>query len=240
MADRYIDYWEVGEYGAYFVEHAEPLVDASPLVDVEHMRSMVAAAVAKVDSELERAGMQRSELRFGRGDSKTASTAACKVLRRFFHYLHSVDDTVEVDVDEFFAGGKLGELGRLKPADLKTRLDDTLRGFAVARNSALPEGETWKQELTAARDNLNAALASKGSARQQTRQGSRDLIDARLAFLDVYNGVAKPLIRGLLRSLGREHEYKLYFADLQTNEGTRPLTAAAPAEPAPAQPSAQG
>jgi hypothetical protein len=50
-------------------------------------------------------------------------------------------------------------------------------------------------------------------------------------FLNVYNGVAKPLVRGLLASLGKSAEYEHSFRDLQLNEEGRP-TKTPPAPPA--------
>ena len=49
-------------------------------------------------------------------------------------------------------------------------------------------------------------------------------------FLSVYNGVAKPLVRGLA-SLGKNTEYEHSFRDLQVNEEGR-STKTPPAPPA--------
>lgn len=222
MADRYIDYWEVGEYGGHFVAHARTLIGASPLVDVELLCSMVTSAIGKLESELETLGIKRSSLRSGRDDTAVTTEAARRHIRRFFMHVGSLDDTANLDIEAFFPGYKLGDIATLKPADLKARMDEILRGFAIPANSKLPQRELWQQMLTGARDALNDALSSKGTASRLTRQGSAGLRQAREEFLHVYTGVAKPLIRGLLSALGREHELKLFFLDLQINETSRP------------------
>ena len=39
---------------------------------------------------------------------------------------------------------------------------------------------------------------------------------ARAHFLRVYHGLAKPAVRALLTHLGRDHEYRQFFLDLQS------------------------
>jgi hypothetical protein len=224
MADKYIDYWEVGEYGSHFLEHARTLIGASSLVDVEQLCSLVAGTVARMEAELDTIGIKRSSLRSGRDDTAIATNTARKNIRRFFMHLGSLDDTSRLDIEAFFPGYKLGDITNLKPADLQARLDELLGAFAIPANSRLPQRETWQNTLTTTRDALSDALSSEGNADRLTRQGSAGVRQAREEFFDVYHGVAKPLIRGLLKSLGREHEYKLFFVDLQVSEAGRPAS----------------
>jgi hypothetical protein len=218
MADIYIEYWEITEYGGHFVDQARSLIGASPLVDVDHIRTLVSEAAAKVDAELEKAGLKPSDLRSGRGSTGVAAAAARKDLRRFFYYLLSLDDTVILDREAFFPGCRLGELKHVKPVELGGRLDQILLAFALPANRALPRRDAWETRLTATRNALFDALAGKGSAGRLSQQSLAGLRQARAEFLHLYNGVAKPLVRALLRALGRDHEYQLYFADLQVDD----------------------
>ena len=79
------------------------------------------------------------------------------------------------------------------------------------------------------------ALKSKQSARGTTVNATADLIAARERFIDLYTGVAKPLVRGLLNELGRTKEFELFFLDLQMNEGSprKPGEGASGSVPAP-------
>lgn len=234
MADDYIDYLEVGEYGGHFVEEAQKLVGASKLVDVEELRTLIGNAVEKVAVELEAAGVKRSDMRTSRGSVETATEAARKEIDRFYSFLGSLDDDVKVDKAAFFPGNKLGALAALKPADLKGKLDDLARGFSAPANAALPDRAKWEQKLTGARDALGGALVGKGGARGLSIKSTAGLIAAREGFLKAYNGVAKRLIQGLLASLGREGEMKLFFSDLVVHESGKARAPSA-GEGAPAQ-----
>lgn len=219
MADNHIDFFEVGEYGGHFVEEVQKLVQVSPLVNVEALIALVGGAVGSVNAELEKVGVKRSDLRTGRSDTEGAAERGRKEIERFYSYLGSLDDDVAVDRKAFFSEGKMGALAVLKPGDVKSKLEDVLRGFTAPANAGLPEHAKWAQKLGAARDGLAGALAGKGSARSVSVQSTAGLVAAREEFLDSYNGVAKRLIRGLLASLKREEEMRLFFLDLQVNEG---------------------
>lgn len=230
MPDSYIDYLEVGEYGGGFVKASEPLVGASALVDVAALRTKVADAVAKVDGELEKVGIRRGDLRTGRSGAGEAAEVGRKEIERFWHHLHTLDDGASADIEAFFPGNKLGALAALKPADVRSRLGEVLRGFAAPGNASLPDRPKWEQKLTAAHDALDAALGGKGTARAGAIQGTAGLIAAREEFLRVYNRVAKPVVRGLLAELGREGELRLFFPDLTANERSRKPSDAASEE----------
>jgi hypothetical protein len=222
MANRFIDYWEITEYGSHFVDQARSLIGASPLVDVDHMRTLVSEAAAKVGAELEKVGLKPSVLRSGRDSASIIADAARKELRRFFYYLISLDQTVILDREAFFPGYPLGDLKHAKPVELGVRLDQILLALALPANRALPRREVWQTRLTATRDALSGALAGTDSAGRLSQPSLAGLRQARAEFLHLYNGVAKPLVRALLGALGRDHEYQLYFADLQADESSRP------------------
>lgn len=101
---------------------------------------------------------------------------------------------------------------------------------------ALPDGAKWKTRLEDAQSALVAALSGKGSSTGMTIQGTAALVSARQGFLVAYNGVAKKLIGGVLTSLGRKDDLRLYFKDLQVNESGR----AKPVEDSPATPATEG
>lgn len=236
MADEYIDYWEIGEYTDHFVKRAEALVKASRLVDVAVLRSEVQARADRVAAELKRAGVTRARKRGGAGDVETAAKNGRRAIEKFWNHLGSIDDEVRFDLAAFFAGGKLGALAALKPSDVKARLTSVLNGFAVPDNAKLPEHAAWKTKLQAAFNHLVAALDGKLDAHGDVLQASAELVAARADFLAYYNGVAKPLLRGLLNSLGRGAEYEQFFGDLLVNE-TSPRTPAQSDPPPPVPPS---
>lgn len=235
MADEYIDYWEIGEYTDHFVARAEALVGASKLVDVALLRTEVRARAERVAAELKRAGITRSKKRGGSGDVEAATARGRKVIDRFWNHLGSLDDEeVRFDLAAFFPGEKLGALAALKPADVKAKLSSVLHGFAVPDNAKLSEHASWKKKITSALEDLVAALEGRLDAHGDVSQANTQLITARAEFLAYYNGVAKPLLRGLLNSVGRGAEYEQFFGDLLVNEtGSR-----APAQPAPPAPPA--
>lgn len=233
MADTYIDYLEAGEYGDHFIEESKKLDGLWPGVDVEAVRAEVGAAVAAVDAELGKVGIKRGSLREDRKGTKEKAAAARKEIERFYNYLGSLDDDVYFDWTAFFPGGNLGALAALKPADVKARLGDIARGFSVAANSALPDKDKWQGKIEKASTDLGTALASKGSATASSIVGTAGLTAARAQFLVTYNGVAKPIIQGLLTKLGRKEEMRLFFKDLQVNEAPtakKPAAEGAPSE----------
>ena len=97
-----------------------------------------------------------------------------------------------------------------------------LGGFALPSHQSLPDKDKWQTRLTKARDALASALSSKDEQQNTKLESTGKLGTARDEFLNVYNGVAKPLVRGLLASLGRSAEYEHSFRDLQVNEEGRP------------------
>jgi hypothetical protein len=224
MADRYIDYQEVSEYGRYFAREVRALVGASPLVDIEALAQRILAEVAAVEGERFSAQMHGSSFRMERGDSGQATRRLRDQLRRFHHHLKTLSPE-GFDFEAFFAGGKLDGVHRLKPGDLVSRADYVLSGFTVPANAGLPGANTWQGALQDARDALADATGGRQQARNDSIFATADMIAARQRFLDLYNGVAKPLVRGVLRDLGRANEYRRFFRDLQVNEGGR---AAAP------------
>jgi hypothetical protein len=217
MANTYIDYCEITEYSDHFVERSRSLVGASPLVDVDHMRMLVSEAAARVGAELDKIGLRGSDLRSGRVGMGMAADAARKDLRRFFYYLISLDETVILDREAFFPGYRLGELKHLVPVELGARLDQIRAAFALPTNQALPRREAWQARLSATQNALFDALAREGGTGRLPQQSLAGLRKARAEFLHLYDGVAKPLLRALLGALGRDHEYQLYFADLQAD-----------------------
>lgn len=218
MADSYIDYFEVSEYGQYFIEQARRLVGAWPLVDMTALIAMVEGSVSRVNREIEAAGLERSELRGGRMDTSAAADAGRKMIRRFHGFLRSVDEERALDREALFPGGKVDLSGRVKPADVKARLDALIRGLMLPANMGLPDHQRWQSRLTRARDELAAALASRDGAGVATRQTNAGLREAREEFLHVYNRLAKRLVRTVLIALDRESEMPLFFRDLQVNE----------------------
>lgn len=216
--DPYIDYQEVSVYGRYFYRQSEPLIGASELVDVGVLRRLVLNRVEAVEAELLVVGVPKSIERLGRGNVGEASEEMRDNLRRFYFHLQSLPARSGVDVAAFFADGKLGRISQHKPEDLLAQGDAVLRGFALPSSATLPEATRWQGDIAASREILDQAIHGKLSAANGASAGVGSLSQARTSFLTVYNKVAKRLIRGLLAELGREHELRRYFRDLQVNE----------------------
>jgi hypothetical protein len=222
VADRYIDYREVSEYGRFFWVRSAQLVGASPLVDIEVVRQRVLAEVEFVEGAHGSTRTQRSDFRIGQDDVGEAAPELADVLRRFFHHLKALPGTVAVDRKAFFPTGKLGKLHLLKPADVLARGDEVLHGFTVPANAALVGAADWQGEVTTARTTLADALAGKHQARGGASSSVGSLAAARERFLHVYNVLAKRLVHVVLADLGRMGEYRSFFLDLQVNEDGRP------------------
>lgn len=234
MADEYIDYWEVGEYGGQCVSALGSLGSDATLLNVSALQTQVQSAVSAVNTQMELAGMKRSDLRGHRQTVEEAAVEGRSVIEKFHWWLGSQDDDAPMDREAFFPGMKLGTLAALKPADVRARLEDMVRGFAVPKNAAMPERAARLLKVTTARDAMDAAIAGKGGSSAQKLQSTAGLVAAREAFLVVYNKVAKPMVRGQLVALGREAEMKNFFPDLAVNEGSR--KAATSGEPQPTVP----
>jgi hypothetical protein len=220
MADNYIDYFEVSEYGNHFVSEAKKLSGLSKLVDIDALRARVQSAVDEVNGELQNAGIQRSDLRCGRDTTAQAVPLLRDALERFYHHLLSLPVSAGIDVDAFFPGKTLGNLSRLKPADLAAKADQVLHGFATKSNGGVAGLTKWQSAIEDARSALGRALKGKHSARGASVTATAGLLAARERFVGLYSGVAKPLVRGLLSELGRAKELDLFFVDLQVNEGS--------------------
>jgi hypothetical protein len=220
--DRYIDYREVSQYGRYFVDRVAELVGASPLVDVEALRQMVLAAVMAVEAGMLGTDTQHSSLRTERGGTDASAEALADLLRRYYLHLQSLPPQVSFDLAAFFPAGKIKSVSGLKPEDLLSRADDVLRGFAMPANALLPDVATWQPQIVVARANLASAIGGKLSAAHEASGATGSLAQARERFLHVYLKVARPLIRGLLAQLGREHELRRFFRDMQVPESRAP------------------
>jgi hypothetical protein len=225
--DRYIDYREVSEYGRYFVDNVEPLVGASPLVDVDALRRQVLAVVEALEARLQGADTQKSSVRTERDSIEESVEDMRDLLRRFYRFLQSLPPQTKLDMAAFFAGGKLGSLGQHKPEDVLAQADGTLRGFSAPAHAELPGASAWQADIRTARTTLSQAITGKHGASSGATSAVGSLGQAREDFLHVYNKVAKRLIRGLLADLKREHELRRYFRDMQVHEDR----AASPGEP---------
>jgi hypothetical protein len=216
MADTYIDCFEVSEYTQYFIEQAITLIGASPLVNVDVLIVRVQAVEQKVEREVLASGLQRSLVRTTRGGIGEASEQMLGNIRRFHRYLQSLPPGTPMDAVAFFPNGYDGR--QRKAADLLAIGKQVLNGFGTPANASVPGAATWQTSFTQARDVLQRALSEKGNASRVSLEASSALEAARLEFLAVYNGMAKRLVRVVLQDLGREHELKRFFLDLQVNE----------------------
>lgn len=219
MADTYIDYREVTEYGRHFLARAATLESVSGLpVDIARLRTLVEAAIVRVETERDGDDTLGSSLRVGQSGTVAAAAVVRSDIRRFFFYLQSLPDDVSFDMASFFDRGKLGSLEDAKPADVLDKAKRLLHAFNSPANTALPGSVQWRATLDAGRTALDAALTDKINAKGDIRTRKSALAAARLEFLRLYNRIAKRLIRAALIYLDREGEYRQFFLDLQVNE----------------------
>lgn len=233
MADNYFDYLECREYGNHFVNKAAALTGQSPLADIPALISLVQSHTAAVSAELDKQGVEKSGTRVNRADAEAKRLALFTAISKFYSYLDSLDESIAFDFNAFFEGGVKGELGKLKAADLVERNVRLIAGFAAPQNASIPNADTWKTKLQNAENQLTAALTGKSSSSDGQVRATRELIEARQAFLRAYNHIAKPLIKAVLTNLNREHEMPLFFKDLAVNEegGGKPGAEAKPEGP---------
>ena len=230
MADRYIDIFEVSEYGDFFLSESKRLVGVSSLVSVEALQDKVRVAKERVEEERTRAGITRKQT------DSAAAIEATEALRghlnRFHSFLNSLDPSeVKVEVTKFFPGNVLDGLRQLKPADVKARAEKVSEGFAVEAHKDTAELLPWSKKLSTAKEALAALLANKDGQKNEGILLTASVATAREEFLTAYNTVAKPLLRGLLSSLGRSDEFERYFKDLQVNESRKAKPAESNPEP---------
>lgn len=222
MADDFIAFTEIDEYGDYFATHAKPLVGLSSLIDVKYLITIVTDAQTAVATELAKQGIQKSDTRTTSKSVAALTEDLQGEIRRFHKHLGSLDPSVSVDMDAFFPGGKLGKLGPLKPADLVSKAKTIVNGFSAKANAGLPGAAAWSAKIAAARDALDDADSGRGVSTVQRIQSTTALVAARETFLTKYNGVAKRAILALLTELDRKDEYRLFFKDLRVNEDGTP------------------
>lgn len=218
MPDRYIDYDEVPEYGRPLATELVKLKGASTIVNTEILAQRILASVEAVETELQKARSDRSDLRGERTGTEDAETDAREIINRFFHHLHSLPRSASFDFEAFYPGKNLGDISRMKPADLRAKAKEVLDGFEAPKNKPVTAFADWKKDIGDAHDALDAALTGKGSAKTKSFVATASLVAARQAFLHLYNRIAKPIVRGLLADLGREEEYRQFFGDLTANE----------------------
>jgi uncharacterized SAM-dependent methyltransferase len=222
MADSYIDYFEIDEYGKHFSLTAKALIGTYDAVKVEVLITDIDTLVATVATELEKAGFTRSLQRGGRNTTAVAVEEARTLLTRFFRFLGSLDSAeTSFDIAAFFVGGTLGNISQLKADDLKAKVKQALSGFGADKNKSTAELEPWKKKVSKAYDDLSGSLEDTSLQHHSAGTVTAALQQARLDFLDLYNDVIKPIIRGLLNKLDRSSEYKSFFKDLQVNETPR-------------------
>jgi hypothetical protein len=102
-----------------------------------------------------------------------------------------------------------------------SRAEQVLRGFLVPAHAELSGASQWQGALQDTHDALDTAIHGTHRARNASVIATKGMVAARERFLGLYNGVAKPLVRGVLRDLGRANEYRRFFRDLQVNESRR-------------------
>lgn len=222
MADRYIDAYEVLEYGNHTVRMLRPLVGLSPVVDIAVLIRMLEEYIAGVNRQMERMGMVRTDLRFIRATTEEVVANVIEQIEQFDAYIRSLGKGSGVDAQMFFPGrGRKAALRRRKPADLLGAADDVLRGLSSPRAAAMPQLDVWTSRITEARNALATVVGDKGLARDSSARGTAGLEGARRDFLAQYK-ITKLLVRAVLASAGREDEYRSFFLDLQVNEGPRP------------------
>jgi hypothetical protein len=217
MPDTYIDCYEVIEYGYYFGDKALLLVGASALVDMALIRQRVLARVEAMERLLGTTVVQRSTVRGGRGDIDAASAGMVSNVQRFRHHVLAQPPEAGIDQAAFFPGGYVTPVQR-KPADLLAQGKGVLAGFDAPANVNLVNAVEWKGAFTVSCEALAGALAGKHGAAHVAAGGTEAQAEARRQFLDVYNGMAKRLVRVVLQDVNRLHEYRLFFLDLQVNE----------------------
>jgi hypothetical protein len=226
VADKHFDYHEIIEYGTFLYERTAELEGASSLVNIAAMRARILARVQAAQREIQNAGLQRIVLRSERGGIAAIVADTVGALQRFHYYLQSVPPELGCDAASFFPGGYRFSTWR-KPADVLARVDDAITAFDAPVNAPLPGRTDWLGTITTARTTLAEAMTGKQGSQHATASATSALIEARQAFLRDYNGLARGLVRLALRELGREHEYRRYFRDLQVNESS----SAKPEEP---------
>lgn len=229
MPDTYIDLQEVSEYGRYFYDQSAPLVGVSPLADIQLIRQRVLARVEDVERQIGNIVAKRSTVRGGRDNIGVASAGMVDNVQRFRHHLLAQPAEAGIDQAAFFPGGYVTPVQR-KPADLLAQGKGVLAGFDAPANANLLNAVEWKGTFTVSCQALTEALAGKHGAAHVAAGGTDAQVEARRQFLEVYNGMAKRLVRVVLQDVNRLHEYRRFFLDLQVNE-RGPAAPEAPAVP---------
>lgn len=198
---------------------SESSIDSSipgSLIDISMIRGIVEEAVLAVEASLPTA--DSDPLPHAPRKSVQSAMRDCRDrVQRFYYYLRSLPPEAAGDLLAFFPSGRLGALDRLGAAELASKMEAIERGFSAPGNLGLSNALVWREELEVGRDALTQALAQQ-RVPAVTATASGSLARARAYFLRVYHGLAKPAVRALLTYLGRDHEYRHFFLDLQAGE----------------------
>lgn len=233
MADTHIDYNEVIEYGEHSIRELKKLAGLSQLVNVEFLIDLLKEVLIRFQEKRMQTTITQSRLRADRVDTEAAAAKMRDRITRFYSYLNSLDpEEVSFDLQAFFPGGNLGQLAALKPADVLAKADEVLRGFQAEENQSFPDRDNRLAKLLEAREALALALGEKEGKRGDAILDTSALNAAYEEFISLYSGTAKPVIRGLLNLLKRSDQLRLFFKDLQVNEGA----SAGQSEPQPPEP----
>jgi hypothetical protein len=214
VADDYFDANEVSEYGEYTYNEAAKLEGLSEIFVISKLRVKLRGALDDFKKErIKSAG----SLDGVRKDAKVATDEARDVLTRFFSHLGSFKAGV-IDKAAFFIGGKLGDIQKLKPAAVQTKLETVLLGFEAKGNNSFKDRDEWLKELTLTLKTLKLSLDTKEDKRTDATRSTAEKSKAYEQFLMVYTQITKPAVAGILAELNRSQEYRLFFLDLQVNE----------------------
>lgn len=199
VADTYIDQYETIGYGNFTIAQIQDrIVGLEPDFDkaLKLILKKLTGATEAMSTTLEKAGaMTVATYKPKKGDADPVA-AARDVFRRLIKYAESRPGGDAI-AKTILGGDTLSTVIRRRPSKLVAALNHALAGV-TKHKSKLSEHKSWTEELTAARDALDALDKNVRKTRSDRRQMTPEVAAVRSEWLKIY-GAAKLTVEAVLR-----------------------------------------
>ena len=213
MADTYIDQSEAIRYNQHTVGSLPALGGLSP--EVGNIIKTLTELDASIGGTLQTAGDTRSTARLTGDQLRELSDLVATRLGRLLDKLKDQKkDGATFDLARFFEPANRESIGR-SVADRSAALTRALGGLQQYK-AEVKDAQAWIDELSPMSEQMQQAVKDQGSTSTAKLEGTRDLNGALDSWRRQY-GAAKYIVRGLLRRVGREDEWKDHFLDLKAS-----------------------
>jgi hypothetical protein len=211
LRDRYFDLAEVSRYISHFVSAVDNFKDLNPIVG--ELAGEQQQYLDRFSVSLSQAESSRSDVSMAGRAERSSKAQARDRLRKLYDQLVALEHDYTFDLKRFFETGRKQDVGT-SVARLQRTLARCIDG--LKQYPDLPNAATWRAELEELQGQFSTASSDRSAKDSGKRTDSQVLTAARLEWAEKY-AATKFILRGLLKRVGREAEWKGLFLDLQTS-----------------------